>query len=805
MTHLAVLRAYDGRPPVGVTLFIEGEEESGSPTLTAAAARAPRRAGLRRHRDRRLGQPGGRRARRSPRACAGWSTCIVEVRCWSGRCTPASTAARSATRSPRSAARWPACTTSTARSPSPGWCTAAPSAPDLDEATFRSDAGLLDGVELLGSGTHPGARLAQARRSRCSGSTRRGWPRRPTCCSPGPGPMVSMRLAPGDDAAKAQHALAEHLEAQRAVGRAGHRDARAGHRRAVHARDHRRRLRRRPPRLRRRPTATRWWRPASAARSRSSPSSRARSPGAAVLVTGVGDPASRWHGIDESLRPGDVRPRRCSPRRCCSPSSPLHRDTANQPHSPVTLTACGSACSARMARPDPARAAPAPPAALLLRGLLARLALDAGRPVVHRARWSTTCGATRRRTDAGNALQALVSRLRRAIGAELVDTEPGGYRLRVEPDAVDALRFDVAGRRGRRADPRAGARLLGEALGALARTGAGRRRRAALRRTGRAHRLDERRARAVERGPGSRCSSATPRPSSTRSPRQLDAAPLRETTAALLARGLHAAGRQADALAVLDRTRARLADELGVDPGPELSRGPARRAARRRRSGAHGPSAAPAPAAAHQLRRPRRRRRADPRRCSRTAPAGHAHRAGRRRQDPAGPGGRRRPRRARPGSPSWPRSTAAGPAAGRGARRRRRAARLLRPPRTTAADTTARLLTALAGRELAARARQLRAPRRRRRRSSPRRCWPRARGCGCWPPAASRSACRARCCTPSTRSHGADAVRLFAERAAAVVPGSRSTPTSSPPSPRSAAASTASRCPSSWPRPGCAR
>ncbi|HEY9415600.1 MAG TPA: dipeptidase, partial [Pseudonocardia sp.] len=24
-------------------------------------------------------------------------------------------------------------------------------------------------------------------------------------------------------------------------------------------------------------------------------------PGAAVLVTGVGDPASRWHGIDESL------------------------------------------------------------------------------------------------------------------------------------------------------------------------------------------------------------------------------------------------------------------------------------------------------------------------------------------------------------------------------------------------------------------------------------------------------------------------------------------------------------------------
>ncbi|MET0701857.1 MAG: dipeptidase [Mycobacterium sp.] len=32
-THLAALRAFDGQPPVGVTVFVEGEEESGSPSL----------------------------------------------------------------------------------------------------------------------------------------------------------------------------------------------------------------------------------------------------------------------------------------------------------------------------------------------------------------------------------------------------------------------------------------------------------------------------------------------------------------------------------------------------------------------------------------------------------------------------------------------------------------------------------------------------------------------------------------------------------------------------------------------------
>ncbi len=36
--HLAVLRAFNGRPPVGVTVFVEGEEEIGSPSLSALMA-----------------------------------------------------------------------------------------------------------------------------------------------------------------------------------------------------------------------------------------------------------------------------------------------------------------------------------------------------------------------------------------------------------------------------------------------------------------------------------------------------------------------------------------------------------------------------------------------------------------------------------------------------------------------------------------------------------------------------------------------------------------------------------------------
>ena len=201
-----------------------------------------------------------------------------------------------------------------------------------------------------------------------------------------------------------------------------------------------------------------------------------------------------------------------------------------------------------------------------LRGLLARLALDAGRPVSTAALvdglWETPP------ENAANALQALVSRLRRSLG-ELVVTEPGGYRLAVEPRSVDAVAFDALVAEARSTAPAQAHGLLGDALALwrgpalvdlvelpFARPAAAR--------------LDGRRADAVDEHArlALRLGLA---PDVDALAAQLAAAPLRETTAALLGRALHAAGRQADALATLDRTIALLAEELGVDPRLELA------------------------------------------------------------------------------------------------------------------------------------------------------------------------------------------------------------------------------------------
>src|SRR3954470_17745978 len=82
--------------------------------------------------------------------------------------------------------------------------------------------------------------------------------------------------------------------------------------------------------------------------------------------------------------------------------------------------------------------------------LLARLAMAPGRPVpvdlLADAVWPDGVPA-----DPANALQSLVSRLRRALGdAAAVEQTPAGYRLAITEQDVDAVRFEALAAQGRR-------------------------------------------------------------------------------------------------------------------------------------------------------------------------------------------------------------------------------------------------------------------------------------------------------------------------------------------------------------------
>jgi DNA-binding SARP family transcriptional activator len=103
------------------------------------------------------------------------------------------------------------------------------------------------------------------------------------------------------------------------------------------------------------------------------------------------------------------------------------------------------------------------------RALLALLLLDAGR-IVPSQRLVDGLYGERPPNDASNALQALVSRLRRKLRDDCglsgaVEHHPAGYRLVVDPDEVDAHRFARLAEAAKRAEaPDERAELLDEAL-----------------------------------------------------------------------------------------------------------------------------------------------------------------------------------------------------------------------------------------------------------------------------------------------------------------------------------------------------
>ncbi len=74
------------------------------------------------------------------------------------------------------------------------------------------------------------------------------------------------------------------------------------------------------------------------------------------------------------------------------------------------------------------------------RAILAGLAMSAGAPVAVETLGLLGWG-DRPPNGVRNALQVTVLRLRGELGAELIESVPDGYRLRIDPDGVDVHRF----------------------------------------------------------------------------------------------------------------------------------------------------------------------------------------------------------------------------------------------------------------------------------------------------------------------------------------------------------------------------
>ncbi|MQS99149.1 AfsR/SARP family transcriptional regulator, partial [Streptomyces jumonjinensis] len=205
-----------------------------------------------------------------------------------------------------------------------------------------------------------------------------------------------------------------------------------------------------------------------------------------------------------------------------------------------------------------------------LRALLTVLAIRPGRAVpVGRIVAEVWAGDPP--ADAPGAVQALVGRLRRALGRDAVaSAEGGGYLLCAEADDVDLHRFDRLAGDGARAlgqgDAAKAAGLLDEALGlwrgpVLADLPD----RAALAARWEARRLDARRTRLTAALDLGSAAEALPELTALCADHPID-----EPLQALRLRALAVTGRPAEALAAYDVFRRRLAARLGTDPGPAL-------------------------------------------------------------------------------------------------------------------------------------------------------------------------------------------------------------------------------------------
>jgi acetylornithine deacetylase/succinyl-diaminopimelate desuccinylase-like protein len=295
--HLAVLRAFGGRPPVGVVLFVEGEEEIGSPTLPVL---------LREHREELAADviviaDSGNAAVDVPAlttSLRGLVDAVVDVRMlersvhsgvYGGPVGDALTALCRLLATLHDDKGDVAIA---------GLHAASNDKEDVAEDEWRARAGVLPGVELIGTGTikdrvnwRPAVSVLAIDAPATDEAINILLPRARA--------VVSLRLAPGQDAQAAMKSLVAHLEDHVPWGA------------QVEV----------TPGALGEPFAVETIGPAFDIARKAFADAYGNAvvemgtggsipfvaefarayPGAAVLMTGVGDPESRWHGIDESL------------------------------------------------------------------------------------------------------------------------------------------------------------------------------------------------------------------------------------------------------------------------------------------------------------------------------------------------------------------------------------------------------------------------------------------------------------------------------------------------------------------------
>ncbi|WP_433265704.1 BTAD domain-containing putative transcriptional regulator [Actinosynnema sp. CS-041913] len=190
-----------------------------------------------------------------------------------------------------------------------------------------------------------------------------------------------------------------------------------------------------------------------------------------------------------------------------------------------------------------------------VRALLAHLLIAEGKPVSVEALGSTLWGGQPPGNPA-NTLQTKVSALRRVLGRDVIAWVPPGYVLRVDAESSDLLEFRARVAAG----DHDGALALwrGEPLAEFG---------AEPFAVGFARRMAEERLTVVEDWAQARLAAGLPVSLADEVARH----PLRERLRGLHMRALFLAGRQVEALESYAELRRQLADEQGLEPGPELA------------------------------------------------------------------------------------------------------------------------------------------------------------------------------------------------------------------------------------------